>query len=287
MICKRWGVKADTSNNEMEYQAMLSAMELIPKCAYVFIESDSQGCIDGLTTYRKRWEKHGWRREDGKDVENAETIIPLAKEIDQRNAGFRKVKGHSDDPWNDLADSMAVNGRDQQSREVVIQLIFRAVINKKEKFAGFDRFSTQALANIYYFWPRLVAKCGNITGAPEEIISRRTPGFTLPSELRAHRRSSIDFEKKEEKAALPPSGKAREAPQVALPSKRPEEEAERDVPPHMRVSVTFQDQNGPLNVVIPICAVFWEERDNLANTLLVNREHQIGSEDRFPCPRWS
>jgi ribonuclease HI len=63
-ICKIWGAKADTSNNEMEYQAMWSALELVPPGAYVCFETDSQQCIDGLTKYRKRWEKHGWRRED-------------------------------------------------------------------------------------------------------------------------------------------------------------------------------------------------------------------------------
>jgi hypothetical protein len=219
----------------MEYQAMLSAMELVPEGAYVCIESDSQGCIDGITKWRKRWEKHSWHQEGGAEVENAEIIKPLVAMIDKREVGFRKVKGHSGD---------------QQSSEVVIQLIFRAVINKKEKFVGFDRFSIQALANICNFWPRLVAKCGDVIGAPfiegeqYEIISRRTPGFVLPSEIRAQRRSSIDFGKNDEKPALPPSGKVCEAPQVAPPPRKSEEEAEGDVPPHMRVSVTFQDQSG-------------------------------------------
>jgi hypothetical protein len=52
MLCKRRGAKAATSNNEMEYQAMLSATELIPEGAYVCIESDSQGCIDESTNVR-------------------------------------------------------------------------------------------------------------------------------------------------------------------------------------------------------------------------------------------
>jgi ribonuclease HI len=168
MSCKRCGAKAGTSNNEMECQAMLSAMELIPPGSYVCMETDSQACIDGLTTYRKRWEKCGWRREDGKEVENPDIIIPLAKEIDQRNVGFGKVKWHTGDPWNDLADSLAVNGRNQQSREVVVQLVFRAGINKKEQFVGFDRFSIQALANIHDFWPRHVARCGDVIWAPED-----------------------------------------------------------------------------------------------------------------------
>jgi hypothetical protein len=166
----------------------------------------------------QRWEKHSWRRENGKEVENAELIKPLAALIDKRDVGFRKIKGHSCDPWNDLVDSLAVKERNQQLREVVIQLIFRAVINKKEKVVGFDRVSIQALADIHDSWPRLVAKCGDVIGVSEdyeilhdkcklarplieseqyEIISRMTLGFVTPTELRAQLRSSIDSGRKE------------------------------------------------------------------------------------------
>jgi ribonuclease HI len=87
-ILKRWGAKPDTSNNEMEYMAMLEALHLLPAQTHVIIESDSQGCIDGITKYRRRWEKHGWRREDGKPVENAELIQFVCREVDRRHVGF-------------------------------------------------------------------------------------------------------------------------------------------------------------------------------------------------------
>jgi ribonuclease HI len=83
-ILKRWGAKPDTSNNEMEYMAMLEALHYTTPGAFVVIESDSQGCIDGITKYRRRWEKHGWRKEDGKPVENAELIQFVCREVDGR-----------------------------------------------------------------------------------------------------------------------------------------------------------------------------------------------------------
>jgi hypothetical protein len=64
-ILKRWGARPDTSNNEMEYLAMLKALQYVPNGSFVIIESDSRGCIDGLTKYRLPWEKHNWRKEDG------------------------------------------------------------------------------------------------------------------------------------------------------------------------------------------------------------------------------
>jgi hypothetical protein len=186
--------------------------------------------------------------------------------IEKRDVGFRKINGHSDDAWNDLADSLAVRGRNGQAKEVVIHQVVRVVINKKEKSTCFDRFSIHALANMYDFWPRLVAKCGDVIGAPEdyevwhnrfklarplamgeqyEIISKRTPGFISPSELIAQRLSSFDFEVLSPlRVALPHSGKACEAPQVTPHPRISEQEVSRDVPQRMRVSASFQNQSG-------------------------------------------
>jgi ribonuclease HI len=147
-ILRRWGARPDTSNNEMEYMAMLESLNITTKGAYVIIESDSHGCIDGITKYQLRWEKHGWRKEDGKPVENAELIQMVCREVDRRHVGFRKVKWHNDDPWNDLEDALAVKGRNQQATEVTIALIFRPVIEKKEGFVAFPRFSVSSHANI-------------------------------------------------------------------------------------------------------------------------------------------
>jgi hypothetical protein len=54
-MLKRWGAKADTSNNEMEYMAMLEALQFVPKSSLVVMETDSQLCVDSLTKYRLRW----------------------------------------------------------------------------------------------------------------------------------------------------------------------------------------------------------------------------------------
>jgi ribonuclease HI len=97
-MLKLWGSKPDTSNNEMEYQAMLEALQFVKRGAFIIIETDSQGCLDGLTKYRFRWEKNGWRTSDGRPVENADWIKPLGTKLDTARAGFWKVAGHSGDP---------------------------------------------------------------------------------------------------------------------------------------------------------------------------------------------
>jgi ribonuclease HI len=262
-ILKRWGAKPDTSNNETEYMAMLGALHYTPSGAYIIIELDSQGCIDGITKYRKRWEKHGWRREDGKPVENAELIQFVCREVDRRHVGFRKVKGHNDDPWNDLADALAVKGRNQQDTEGTIQLIFSPVIDKKEQFVAFPRFSVSSHANTYDFWPRLVDKCGAQIGEPEdyeiwhdrrklegpiivgleyEIIARSTPGHLKPDLMRKVRRSSID-------AGIPPvqlievKEKKKYTDELTPPTTI--SKAQASASPQFQAQVVYQAQDAP------------------------------------------
>jgi ribonuclease HI len=74
----------------MEYLAILEALSIIPRHAYVVIESDSKRSVDGIATFRKRREKNGWRKDDGQEVINAATIEPLTREVNQHWIGFRK-----------------------------------------------------------------------------------------------------------------------------------------------------------------------------------------------------
>jgi ribonuclease HI len=141
-MLQRWGNKPDTSNNEMEYQAIFEALQFTHPKAFIMIETDSQGCLDGLTKYRLRWEKNGWNRGDGQPVENADLIRTICPLIDARHVGFWKIKGHSKDPWNDLADSLAVRGRNVQSKMVVVQIYFRAIIEGKETFQAIPRIQS-------------------------------------------------------------------------------------------------------------------------------------------------
>jgi hypothetical protein len=191
----------------------------------------------------------------------------LCQQIDKRIVGFRKIKGHNKDPWNDLADSLAVKGRNQHAHQATIQAMFRAVIEGKEQHVGFPRISLSSHANIHDFWPRLVERCGDKIGNPEdyeiwqdrhklegplimgleyEIISKTTPGFTKPSDLRKQRRNAIDngtISGLESQPRVPK--KAKEAESASPPRMRPKADVERDVPPHFRAVVTFQAHDAP------------------------------------------
>jgi ribonuclease HI len=199
----------------MEYQAMLEALSLIPAPPkpelkpLVIIETDSQTCIDGLTKFRFRWATRHWKIENGQPVENAVLIQNVGRLLDQMRVGFWKIKGHNHDPWNDLADSLAVRGRNQSKANVTVAVLFRPVVDRVEKLWGIPRLSLNPNSNLHDFWPPLVNKWGR-HGEPEdfeiwcdqaplrgplfegltyEIVPRSSPGRVKPTA----RRNSIDL----------------------------------------------------------------------------------------------
>jgi ribonuclease HI len=268
-MLKRFGAKADTSNNEMEYMAMLEALEFVqtptlntPLKPLVVMETDSQQCIDGLSKYRKRWEAHHCKKPDGKPVENADLIERIGFRIDKMHVGFWKVKGHNDDPWNDLADALAVKGRNQSKSEVMVQVLFRPKVDGQEKIWAIPDLSLNPNADIHDFWPPLVDKFGRhgdpedyeiwcdqkllegplIHGLAYEIGPRVSQGHFKPAE----RRNSIDLgivRTPPIKQTAPKGTRAKEAwaPPVVIRTGQPI----RDIPPQQKSQVVYQAFDAP------------------------------------------
>jgi hypothetical protein len=205
-------------------------------------------------------------------------IQSIGRRIDKMHVGFWKIKGHSDDPWNDLADSLAVKGRNQSKSEVIVQVLFRPTVEGKEKFWAIPRLSLNPNANIHDFWPHLVDKFGRhgdpedretwdeqkplegplIQGLAYEIVPRVSPGRSKPAE----RRSSTDFSGKAFTPAprlvntdpsspeplyvyKPPKPKALE---WEPPPMTRTNEPSREVPPQWRVQVVYQAYDAPEKV---------------------------------------
>lgn len=100
------------TNNRAEMTAIKVALEVAGPEADVVVRTDSMLCINSITKWMKGWKRKGWRKANGKPVKNSD----LWKEIDtvvQAHRGslhFEHVKGHSGDPGNEAADSLAVAG---------------------------------------------------------------------------------------------------------------------------------------------------------------------------------
>lgn len=108
---QRSGHAPHTTNNQMELQAVIEGLKMIfPTEDTIIIHSDSTYVVNGLNSWMTGWKKRGWRKADKKPVQNLEQW----KELDSLkdfypNLQAQWVRGHSGDPMNELADSLAVD----------------------------------------------------------------------------------------------------------------------------------------------------------------------------------
>jgi ribonuclease HI len=112
------GADPRTTNQRMEITAALEALrELAPEAAGgIDVVSDSTYVVKCFTDgWWRGWLRRNWRNSQNKPVANRdlwEPLIELAVSSDV-DIGFRWVKGHSGDRWNDRVDELATLAADR------------------------------------------------------------------------------------------------------------------------------------------------------------------------------
>ena len=103
-----------TTNNRMELTAAIKALEyLLDKeknqlsLKHLKIFTDSNYLKDGITIWINKWEKNNWKTSDKKNVKNVDLWKKLKELIKNNEIEWNWVKGHSDNPMNELADKLA------------------------------------------------------------------------------------------------------------------------------------------------------------------------------------
>jgi ribonuclease HI len=103
------GFEEKTTNQRMEIRAVFEALRTLEEPLVVV--SDSAYVVNCFEQrWYLGWRKRDWRNSQGRPVANQdlwEPVLGLALDPD-RVVKFRKVKGHSGDPMNDLVDALAV-----------------------------------------------------------------------------------------------------------------------------------------------------------------------------------
>lgn len=101
------GAEPDTTNNRMELQAAIAALQALKRSCHVVIHTDSQYVKGGITGWIFGWKRNGWRTADKKPVKNAELWQALDEAVSRHQVEWRWVKGHAGDPMNERADELA------------------------------------------------------------------------------------------------------------------------------------------------------------------------------------
>lgn len=103
------GGEPATTNNRMEMRAVIEALKALKKPCNVKLHSDSALIINAFReNWIQNWIKRGWKKADKKPVENADLWQNMLRAMEPHEVQWIKVKGHSGDAMNDLADKLAV-----------------------------------------------------------------------------------------------------------------------------------------------------------------------------------
>ena len=104
------GREEETTNNRMELVAVIEGLLALKESCKVNLYSDSQYVINAINeNWLNNWQDADWKSASKKQVKNVDLwqrLIPLIK---KHKVNFIKVKGHSDNEYNNRCDKIAVS----------------------------------------------------------------------------------------------------------------------------------------------------------------------------------
>ncbi len=104
------GGKKSTTNNEMELTAVIEGLKLLKYPCEVEVYSDSAYVVNAfLQKWIDNWIKNNWKTSNKEPVKNQELWKKLYELTKTHKVKFIKVKGHSDNEFNNRCDELARN----------------------------------------------------------------------------------------------------------------------------------------------------------------------------------
>lgn len=103
------GREARTTNNQMELQAVIAALQALKRPCQVRLHTDSTYVQKGVTQHLAGWKKRGWLTSDKRPVANRALWEALDAALQRHQVEWIWVKGHAGDPLNEEVDRLAVS----------------------------------------------------------------------------------------------------------------------------------------------------------------------------------
>lgn len=108
------GGSENTTNNIMELTAVIEALKLLKRPCKVSLYSDSAYVVNAfIQKWIYGWMKKNWKTAGGEPVKNKELWQELYGLTKVHDVTFNKVKGHSDNEFNNRCDELARMERDK------------------------------------------------------------------------------------------------------------------------------------------------------------------------------
>ena len=102
------GGEKETTNNIMELTAVVEGLKMLKYPCSVELYSDSAYIVNAFNKgWIDNWVQNNWKTADKKEVKNKEIWQELYKLTQTHEVTFIKVKGHSDNEYNNRCDELA------------------------------------------------------------------------------------------------------------------------------------------------------------------------------------
>ncbi len=101
------GAAQETTNNRMELQAALSALQKLKRPCTVRITTDSKYLMDGIQQWLPHWKRNGWKTSAKKPVKNQDLWQQLDGQVERHTVTWNWVQGHSGHAENEQVDRLA------------------------------------------------------------------------------------------------------------------------------------------------------------------------------------
>lgn len=116
-----------TTNNRMELLSVIVALEAIKaNNADIIIYSDSKYVVDSV---EKGW-VFEWLKKDFKNKKNQDLWLRFLEVYKKHHVKFKWIKGHNDNPENEICDKLAVKASD--AANILVDEYFESMQNKEK-----------------------------------------------------------------------------------------------------------------------------------------------------------
>jgi ribonuclease HI len=108
-----YGAEPQTTNNRMELQAAIEALNALRRGCRVELYTDSQYLRNGVLQWMENWKRKDWKTANRKLVKNRDLWEALDGLLGQHEINWHWVKGHAGDAGNERADQLANHAIDE------------------------------------------------------------------------------------------------------------------------------------------------------------------------------
>lgn len=110
------GSEPETTNNRMEMQAVISALESLKKPCMVQLTTDSKYVLDGVKSWMPNWKRRGWKTASKAPVKNKDLWMQIDVLVQAHDIEWAWVKGHSGHVENERVDQLANDAIDEMQK---------------------------------------------------------------------------------------------------------------------------------------------------------------------------